>query len=67
MLVNAFLAARNGEGSEGHSKCPIMGIQTSGAMEDGDHLVVLEPFKGRGENNKEGTFLQESSKLKVTH
>lgn len=44
-----------------------MGIQTSGAMEDGDHLVVLEPFKGRGENNKEGTFLQESSKLKVTH
>lgn len=51
-----------GRGWKDTASAPLLGIQASGAMEGGDHLVVLEPFKGGGENNKEGTFLQESSK-----
>lgn len=58
-----------GDGGREHSKCPSAGHpdQTSGAMLDGGHLVILESFKGRREDIKEGPFSQESSRLKVAH
>ena len=58
MLVNTFCAAVLVGGGVDTARAPLLGTQTSEAVEDGGHLLLLEPFRGGEERTKEGTFSQ---------